>query len=825
VVLFKGLARTCCPTPMTPRRARPHSSRLAPLAAPLVAALLLLSGPAVGRVLAQAPPATRAMYRIPAVQLKRIEPLLGLGLDIAGRGPQGSLDLILTPAELERVRALGYEPVAIDVTPRNVHGAPASPALSPNLGDYHTVAETRAEMTAYVAAYPSIARLDSIGTSVEGRSILAVEISDNVGQAEGEPEVLIAGCHHARELMSVEVPLYVMRRLLQGYGSDPVITDLVNTRDIWIVPIVNPDGHVYVENHSGGQSDTWWRKNRRVNGDGSIGVDLNRNYGYQWGYDDIGSSSTPSSEVFRGTGPFSEPETAAMRDFMAARAFTTSASFHSYGDLLLYPWGYAQLDTPDRAVFRAMGDSISLQNGYLAGNPKSGAIYLTNGEMCDWEYGETGLKPRLFGFTFEVNTSQEGGFAPNDALIGPTCDLNWGPVLTLLRYADAPRRIVGPARPGPPTFVQLPSGVDMQWTYPAPDPVNPPVRHEIRRADQFDQGADDAEGGPAAWDTVQVSWSTARSVSGTHSYHTGDANNELATLTARAAVDVAPGDSLVVWAWWDMDIALRPVWLQRGERRHRHERRDLPPDHVRALVVRRPGAAPAIPVRHGPVRARGGSVPGRHRSGGDGVGHHVRRHAERRLLVHLRSDSVRNELVPGAGRGSRGSSGTLGTEIPLRPRRERGRSRGAPAAHGPPGPEHSEPVQSVDRGAVRRGSRRGDVPPRRLQCFGEARRMSRARREPVWRAGARRPLERRGRFGPPRGQRRLSVPPRDGARQDDPQGGPPSLISNGENEIDTVTRWRVRSRVCNRRRVDVRPPLRVAFSRIAAVGIIWPGAG
>jgi carboxypeptidase T len=546
---------------MTPRRAGPERATLAPLLALLLAAVTFAAGAGPRAALAEpsptapegTPAVSRAMYRIPAVQLKRIRPLLGLGLDVAGRGPQGSLDLILTPEELGRVRGLGYEPIPIDLTARSLHGAPASPTLNPTLGDYHTVAEARSEMIAYVAAHPSIARLDSIGTSVEGRSILAVEISDNVGAPEGEPEVLIAGCHHARELMTVEIPLYVMRRLLDGYGTDPVITDLVDTRDIWIIPIVNPDGHVYVEEHSGGQSDGWWRKNRRVNGDGSVGVDLNRNYGYEWGYDDYGSSPTPSSEVYRGTGPFSEPETAAIRDFMASHAFTTSASFHSYGDLLLYPWGYAPLDTPDRAVFRAMGDSISAQNGYLAGNPKSGAIYLTNGEMCDWEYGETALKPRLFGFTFEVNTAGEGGFDPNDALIGPTCDLNWGPILTLLRYADAPRRIVGPARPTAPTFVQLPSGLNMQWTYVAPDADNPPVRHDVRRVDQFAQGVDDAEAGPAAWDTVRVEWSTDRSTSGTHSYHTGDADNETATLTGRVGVDVAPGDSLVVWAWWDLE--------------------------------------------------------------------------------------------------------------------------------------------------------------------------------------------------------------------------------------------------------------------------------
>jgi hypothetical protein len=493
----------------------------------------------------------RSLYRVPPLKAEPLRRLLRLGLDIAGTGSDGSIHVLLDASELAAVEALGIEPQPL--ASRGPNGAAGVANAPPGLGDYHTYAETIAEMTSYVAAHPAIARLDTIGVSLEGRLILGVKISDQVGVDEAEPEVLVVGCHHARELMSVELPLYLMRRLLDGYGSDPLLTSLVDTREIWIVPIVNPDGYVYVQSNSGGQPDNWWRKNRRPNGDGSFGVDLNRNYGFNWGYDDLGSSPTPSSDVYRGAGPFSEPETAAIRDFMAAHAFKISASFHSYGDLFLYPWGFGAIDTPDNPIFAAFGDSVALQNGYQAGNPKNNAIYVTNGDMDDWAYGNTSLKPKLFGFTFELNTFEQGGFYPSDTLIPATCALNWGPLLTLLRYADEPRRIQVPARTAPPTFVAQSGSLAMQWTVPVPDPANPPVRHDVRKIDAVQRLLDDAEPGVSDWDTLRFSWSGARHASGTHSYYSGAGNGRESILTGRATLDVAAGDSVVVNAFWDFE--------------------------------------------------------------------------------------------------------------------------------------------------------------------------------------------------------------------------------------------------------------------------------
>lgn len=524
----------------------------------LLAFLSAVSGAASAALEPIAP--KRAIVRVSRRDDGDWKPLLRLGLDVAGSGPGGSLDLILDVDEIAQVRALGFLVTPLATPGREAPLAAQSPLMKPGLGAYHTYSEAHAEMATYVAAHPTLALLDTIGTSIEGRPIEAVKISDNVAAQENEPEVLIVGCHHARELMGVELPLYLMRRLLDGYGSDPVIASLVNGRQVWIVPILNPDGYVYVEQNSSGLSDGWWRKNRRLNWDGSYGVDLNRNYAYQWGFDDFGSSPTPSSEVYRGTGPFSEPETAAFRDFIAAHQFRISASFHSYGDLVLYPWGYELADTPDHPIFEALGDSIASQNGYLAGNPKSGAIYVTNGDMDDWVYGDTTTKPRMIGFTFELNTASEGGFAPNDALIAPTCDLNWGPLLTILRYGDSPRRVLPPPRSTAPVVAGIPGiGWALHWGYPAPDPQNLPVRHDLRRIGGLTRMLDDAETGTADWDTTLFAWSTARSASGTHSYWSGSGDSRSSVLASRVAADVAPGDSVVAKAYWDLE-ADRDYW-------------------------------------------------------------------------------------------------------------------------------------------------------------------------------------------------------------------------------------------------------------------------
>jgi murein tripeptide amidase MpaA len=185
--------------------------------------------------------------------------------------------------------------------------------------------------------HPSITSAKfSIGTSIEGRDLWAIKVSDNPGTDEVEPEVFYTGIHHAREPISAEVLLHTIDHLTDNYGSDPTVTDIMDGRELWFLPVMNPDGYVYNET-TDPEDGGMWRKNRRNNGNGTYGVDPNRNYGYNWGYDDVGSSPFTFHEGYRGTGPFSEPENQAVRDFTEGREFAIAMNYHSYGNLLLYP--------------------------------------------------------------------------------------------------------------------------------------------------------------------------------------------------------------------------------------------------------------------------------------------------------------------------------------------------------------------------------------------------------------------------------------------------------------------------------------------------------
>ncbi|HLQ37555.1 MAG TPA: M14 family metallopeptidase, partial [Planctomycetota bacterium] len=239
------------------------------------------------------------------------------------------------------------------------------------------------------------------------RNVTAIKISDNVGTDENEPEVLYMGDHHARELMSVEIPLMFAQYLLQHYGTDPVVTNYVNTREIYIIPIVNPDGLAYVQANHSGSSNNWWRKNRRNNGNGTFGVDLNRNYATGWNAPNGGNSTSGSSDVYRGTAPFSEPETAALDAFVAARHFTTVFTTHTYTDVLLWPWGWQLGGPANAAEYNLLGSNFVIENGVQQG-PISNLLYIAAGNAVDHHH----QVHSAYAFTAELGRSNEGGFWP-----------------------------------------------------------------------------------------------------------------------------------------------------------------------------------------------------------------------------------------------------------------------------------------------------------------------------------------------------------------------------------------------------------------------------
>ncbi|MDZ7625244.1 MAG: M14 family zinc carboxypeptidase [Ignavibacteriaceae bacterium] len=287
------------------------------------------------------------------------------------------------------------------------------------MGGYYTLSEIEADLDEMFQLFPNlITQKFSIGVSHEGRTIWAVKISDNPNISENEPAVGFDALVHAREPQSMATQMYFMWYLLENYGTDPEATYLVNNRENYFVPCFNPDGYEYnrqTDPNGGGM----WRKNRRNNG-GSYGVDLNRNFGYMWGYDNIGSSGTPSSETYRGPSAFSEPEAQAIRDFAILNNYGTHFNMHTHGGYILYPWGYIDLETPDSLTYREFAALLTSYSGYAFGSGSQLLGYPSNGSIRDWMYGEQITKNKTYGYTIEIGNA----FWPSQSQIYPIAQQN-----------------------------------------------------------------------------------------------------------------------------------------------------------------------------------------------------------------------------------------------------------------------------------------------------------------------------------------------------------------------------------------------------------------
>ncbi|MFF3885020.1 M14 family metallopeptidase [Streptomyces sp. NPDC001914] len=315
---------------------------------------------------------------------------------------------------------------------------------------YHNYAEMNTEIDQRLAAYPGIMSKRVIGKSYQGRDIVAIKVSDNVATDESEPEVLLTFHQHAREHLTVEMALYLLRELGAGYGSDSRVTNMVNNREIWIVPDLNPDGGEY-DIASGSYRS--WRKNRQPNsGSSYVGTDLNRNWNYKWGCCG-GSSSSKSSETYRGASAESAPEVKVVSDFVRGRVvggkqqITAGIDFHTYSELVLWPFGYTTADTAtgmtadDAAAFKAVGQKMAASNGYTA--EQASDLYITDGSIDDYLWGTQ----KIFDYTFEMypSSSSGGGFYPPDEVIERETSRNRDAVLQLLENADCMYRSIGKA--------------------------------------------------------------------------------------------------------------------------------------------------------------------------------------------------------------------------------------------------------------------------------------------------------------------------------------------------------------------------------------------
>lgn len=360
----------------------------------------------------------------------------GIDLEHSGLSKENNLNFFVSEDDLNKIISLGFNySVLIDDWHAYYNSIPQLSTLEKSdyliesknnfnvdgfgfgsMGGYYTFTEIVANLDSMYAQYPNIiTQKYSIGTSQQSRTIWAVKISDNPNINENEIKVGYDALVHAREPQSMASMMYYMWYLLQNYGTDPEVTYLVDNRELYFVPCFNPDGYEYnrTTNPSGGGM---WRKNRRINGDGSYGVDLNRNFGFAWGYDNIGSSNIPGDETYRGPSAFSEPESQAVRDLALSKNYRTHFNLHSYQNAFLYPWGYINQQTPDSSTYREFASDMSSYNGFTYGTSGEILGYQSNGSVRDWMYGEQTAKQKTFGYTVEIGSSSDNFWPPQNRI-------------------------------------------------------------------------------------------------------------------------------------------------------------------------------------------------------------------------------------------------------------------------------------------------------------------------------------------------------------------------------------------------------------------------
>jgi carboxypeptidase T len=288
-------------------------------------------------------------------------------------------------------------------------------------GGYFTYTEMIEMLDSMRLLYPGlISARQAVGSflTIQGRPIYWVRISDNPDVDQPlKPQMLTTSVHHAREPGSLSSNIYYLWYLLENYATDPHIKEIIDNTELYFIPCVNPDGYernILTDPGGGGL----WRKNMRDNLDGTFGVDLNRNYGITFAHDDIGSSPVSSTQTYRGTAAFSEPETQAMKWFAENHDFKLNINYHTYNNAFIYPWGHVpSLLTPDSNTFSSYGAFITEYNHYRYGTCDQTLSYVSNGGSDDWMYGETTTKNKIFAFTPEVGDDEFGFYAPSSNII------------------------------------------------------------------------------------------------------------------------------------------------------------------------------------------------------------------------------------------------------------------------------------------------------------------------------------------------------------------------------------------------------------------------
>ncbi len=385
-----------------------------------------------------------SQVRIYASDKSQFESMLNSGLIIDHAVRKNNYtDAWLSASEIEMLKqsGVGYEVLIPDwkryydnlpkMTPAEMDAAinnsknlySVSHSIYGTMGGFLKYSEVSAKLDSMRLQYPGlISAKFSIGTTGQGRQIWAVRVSNSPDAPTGRPEVLYHALIHAREPESMEHMMYFMYWLFENYNIDPLATYILKNRELYFIPVFNPDGYVYNEstNPNGGGM---WRKNRRSNAGGSFGIDLNRNYGtYQyWNSSNNGSSTSGSSDTYRGTSPFSENETQAVMNFVNGRNFSGVLGSHTYGNYLIKPWAWQDpTPTPDDNKFNEYLADMTKFNHYTTGTPSQTVGYYVRGSADDWYYNDSAHSPHhIIAMTPETGTT---GFWPTQAEIIPLAE-------------------------------------------------------------------------------------------------------------------------------------------------------------------------------------------------------------------------------------------------------------------------------------------------------------------------------------------------------------------------------------------------------------------
>jgi carboxypeptidase T len=377
---------------------------------------------------------TRQWVIVDAVDTEARSKVADAGVSIEEITPE-RVGGIATAGAVERLKKLGIPFTAQDLAQRfHVEDFPVEDAA------FHDYARMTAELNKLAASAPGLASVFSIGKSLQGRDLFALRLNTSAQgtDASDKPGILFLGTHHAREHLSTEVPLLLAKHLIDNRDT-PEIKALLAGRDVYIVPMVNPDGVEY--DITGGQYHMH-RKNMRPSADGDMGVDLNRNYGFHWA--EGGASDNPGDETYHGPSAFSEPETQAVKAFIESRGnLKVLLSYHTYSELILYPWGYTHDPMDDsraHAAYETMAGTMAKMTGYTP--EQSSKLYIASGDTTDWAWGAH----KIFSFTFELTPKSMwgGGFYPGAGAIASTAAANIRPALYLIDLADDPYRAAAP---------------------------------------------------------------------------------------------------------------------------------------------------------------------------------------------------------------------------------------------------------------------------------------------------------------------------------------------------------------------------------------------